>query len=884
MKRLVDVLRLRLRSLFRGAGADTSLRNEIELHLQEQIDENLAAGMTPAAARAAALRTFGPVGSIEEQCRETRRVALVENLIQDLRYAGRSLSYQPALVAAATLSIAVAIGANTTIFGLLTELLLAQPSAQRPEQLVQIRMGGASHVSLRQWRDLNESGALAGIAGFSIETSVNWRGTDESVSLVPMVVTANFFDLIGVPVALGRGFTSDEAGAERNPAVAVISDAFWRRRLGSNPTVLGRTLVLNGSPYTVTGVLPNTLRSIPGFGLAPEVYLPISRALAPDLDRIDAGAVQLVGRLKDGQELGEGRAALGAAAVPLGGLYDNASFATVSEFVPLRSIDALGSLTTVGSFFIVLIAAVGLVLAIACANVAGLLLSRATVRRREMAVRVALGASRRRLVQQLLAEGFWLAVIGAAGGLLIMTGLSSALSLISLPLPLPLEVRPRIDATLLAYTAVLTLATTFLSALAPALQATRRSQIPAVKQLPSGDGHGRWSMRHLVVVGQMAIAQLLLVTGALFMTNLARAHNLDPGFDIRQTLVAQLDFVEGRYTPATRTAFLDEVADRLRALPHVATASYAYGAPLSVRSGTTNGMELSVAGTERPFQAMYEVNYVGPGYFEAIGIALRKGRGFQAAERTGAPPVVVINEEFARRYFPNEDALGQVLRMPGNRTTYPAEIVGIAANSRHRTLGETQRAAIYQPYAQWTSDRRAAHVFVRTTMAPEQSVREIAQIIGGMDPSAAVLVQPMREMLAFAFLPSRLGAALLGTLGGLGLILALAGLFAVVSYSVSRRTPEIGIRLALGAQRIDVMRLVLREAVVLAAIGVGLGLTTAWFITRPLADFLVAGLSPSDPGTFAATGTLLLIVSVAAAWGPMRRAVRIDPAAALRAD
>jgi predicted permease len=883
--RLLDVIHLRLRSIVRGASADASLRDEIELHLQEQIDEYLAAGMSPADARAAALRTFGPVAPIEEQCRDTRRVGFVEHLAQDLRYAFRSLSYQPALVIAASLSIAVAIGANTTIFGLFAELFLAQPTAQRPEQLVQIRMGGGSHVSYRQWRDLNDSGALAGIAGFSIESNVNWRGPDQSLSLVPMVVTDNFFDLLGVPVAAGRGFSTHEARADRNPAVVVISDRFWRQRLGSDPSVLGRTLIFNGEPYAVVGVLPATLRSIAGFGLSPEVYLPVSRALAPDLDRLDSGLVQLVGRLKDDQSVGAGRAALAAVARPLADEYGNKHFATVAEFVALRSVDALGSLTIVGGFFLVLLAAVGLVLAIACANVAGLLLSRATVRRREMAVRVALGASRRRLVQQLLAEGFWLAVLGAAGGLLIMVMLGRALSLVSLPLPLPLVIRPRLDAKLLAYTAVLTIATTFLCALAPALQATRRSQIAGLKQ--QGPAHGgRWlSMRRFVVIGQLAVAQLLLVTAALFLTNLGRAHELNPGFDVAQTLVAQLDFVEGRFTPETRTAFLDSVIERLRALPNVAVASYAYGAPLTVRSGMTNGLDLKLADTGREFHAVYEVNFVAPGFFESIGMPLRRGRGFHASDRHGAAKVIVINDEFARRYFPGEEPLGRVIYLPGAaNNTYPAEIVGIAGNGRHRTLGEAQRAAIFEPYAQWRSERRLAHIFVRTTTEPESAVLDVSNIIRKMDASTAVVVQPMRDALAFAFLPSRLGAGLLGTLGAIGLVLALVGMFAVVSYSVSRRTPEIGIRLALGASRTAIMRLVIREAVVLASTGIVLGLSAAWFLTSPLAEFLVAGLSPSDPLTFGLTAALLLMVSVAAAWAPMRRALRIDPATAVRAE
>ncbi len=314
MSRLIDRLRLRLASLLSGNRVEASLKSEIELHLQEQVDENMAAGMSPADARAAAVRAFGPVGLIEEQCRDTRRVAFIENLAQDLRYTLRSLLRQPTLMAAAVLSIAVAVGANTAIFSLASELMFAMPSAHRPDQLVHITMGGGSHVSHRQWRALDESGALAGLTGFNIESSVNWRGPDQTISLMPMVVAANFFDVIGVPFALGRGFTAAEAQAERDPTMAVITLRFWQQRLGGDPGVLGRTLIFNGVPYTVFGVLPADSRSIAGFGLAPEVYLPLSRMLMPDVDSTGpVAAVQLVGRLHEGQSVAAGRAALSAA-------------------------------------------------------------------------------------------------------------------------------------------------------------------------------------------------------------------------------------------------------------------------------------------------------------------------------------------------------------------------------------------------------------------------------------------------------------------------------------------------------------------------------------------------------------------------------------------
>ena len=881
MARWLDRVILRLTSIVRGSDADRALAREIEDHIDAQTAENRAAGMAPAAARAAALRAFGPTTRYAEACRDTRRVSVVQNLARDLGYTLRTLVRQPMLLIAATLSIGAAMAANGVIFTLVNELLLSPPTANRSERLVYISLSTGSHVSYPQWRDLGESAALAGLAGYQVEAEVNWTGPDRSVSLMPLLVTANFFDVTGVPVAIGRGFTASEVQGGRDSQVVVISHRFWKARLAGDPSALGRTLTFNGQPFTVLGILPESLRAVPGFGVSPEVYLPISRSLVPDLDARNGGAVQLIGRLHEAHDLGEGRAALQAVVERLNRERGPKEFGNVDTFARAEGLGF--SFKEIGLFFLVLSIAVGLVLAIACANVAGLLLSRASARRREVAVRAAIGASRARLVQQLLTEAFWIALLGTAAGLALSHAIVLWLSGLQLPLPIPLELHAAINTRMLLLAAILLGFTTILCGLLPALHATRGSLIPALKQEEPGYGLRRLTLRRMLVVGQVAVALVLLLTAFLFLRNLTRAQDLDPGFDTAHTLVAQISFVEGRHTPDTRAALLADAVERLRALPGVDSASYSHGVPLTMRNGMTTGAELRRDDRPEPFLARYQVNLVGPEYFATLGIERLSGREFLQSDRRGSTVVAVINELFARRHFPGENPVGRRLLLPGANESYPAEIVGVVANSKHRTIGEDPQEAVYEPFLQRGNRGRLVHVLVRAA-DPATIRKDVERLLLSLDASAAVDVTLMTDALAFAFLPSRFGAGLLGALGAIGLVLAMVGLYATIAYSVSRRTAELGVRMALGASARSVLRLILGDAALLAGAGIAIGVGAAWFVTQPLSAFLVEGLSAGDPVTFAVTAGILFAVSLGAAAGPALRATRIDPVRALRRE
>jgi putative ABC transport system permease protein len=868
MWRWLDILRLRVRSLVRREQLDAELDRELRAHLDLQIEENLARGMSPAEARRAALSTFGGVENVREQARDARGVAFLENLQRDLRYTLRALLREPMLLIAATISIALGAAGNIAVFSLARELVFAPPNVRDPEQLVNIRVSHGSHVSYQRWLDLDASGGIAHIAGYTIENEVNWLHGAAAVSILPMIVTANFFDITGVPIARGRGFSADEARAERDPRVAVVSHEFWQRDLGGDSGVVGRKLTLNGESYTIIGVLPPRLRSVIGFGMAPSIYLPLNRALLPALREPRGAIVQLLGRLKSGQSVAEGRAAIDAIDRRLARLQGDTLYGGVQEFAPVGTFATTKAFQVIGGFLALLGTVSLLVLLIACANVAGLLVARGTRRRQEIAIRLAIGGSRARLVQQLLVEGLWLAIIGTAAGLALSVAFMRLVNGLRLPVPLPVGLH------LAPNRAVL------LCALWPAMQATRLTLVPALKREEPFYGMRRFTTRGVLLTGQVAVSTVLLVTAFLFVRNVLRTHLTDPGFEVRRGIVAQVGFVQGR-SMATHLAFLGSAVDRVRALPGVAEAAFSDAVPLTMHGGSSSGLSARIGANPTSVHVEYAQSHVGPGYFATLGIRLLAGREFQPADARDAARVAIVNEAFARRYYEGRSLIGQRLRFEEGPEL---EVVGVVANSKHRTLGEEQRAALYLPIREDGRELRVAFVLARTYGEPAPLLTPILKSLGELDRSVSVNVEPMESALEFALLPSRIGAAVLGTLGTLGLVLAAFGLYAIIAYNVSRRTSEIAIRAALGASRAAILRLVVRDASIHVAVGLAIGLALAALVTAPLTTFLVAGLSATDPLSFAGTAVAFLLVSVMASWLPAQRATRVSPVVAMRVE
>ena len=535
----------------------------------------------------------------------------------------------------------------------------------------------------------------------------------------------------------------------------------------------------------------------------------------------------------------------------------------------------------VGGFFALLGLVSLMVLLIACANVAGLLIARGTRRRQEIAIRLAIGGTRSRLIQQFLVEGFWLALIGTVAGTLLSVAFMKLVNGLSLPIPMPIELHLGLDLTVFAAAVALVFLSIVLCGVLPALSATRLSLVPALKREEPFYANRRFSARGVLLTGQVTVSTVLLVTAFLFLRNLTRTQVTDPGFEVNRAVFAQLGFVRGQ-PGADHMAVLQRAVERVAALPEVEAAAFANAVPLTISGGSTNGRSARINEGAESRLMQFARSDVGPGYFGTLNVRLLDGREFSASDVQGTPPVAIINEEFRRRYFDGRNPVGSRLQFDRDSVAY--EIVGVVANGKHVTLGEEQRAAMYLPVLQSAEALELGFVLARTRGEPSIVGRPIREALVDLDRSVSVQVEPMQSALRFALLPSRIGAAVLGTLGFLGLVLAAFGLYALVSYNVSRRVSEIAIRTALGATRGGILRLVVRDAAMLVGGGVILGLAVAAFVTAPLATFLADGLSSKDPLSFAATLVAFLVVSVLASWLPARQAAKVSPVVAMRLD
>ena len=815
-------------------------------------------------------------------------------MIQDITYGLRMLFRSPAFTIVAALSLALGIGANTAIFSLVNAVLLRPIPVEDPSRLVSVfttdqRNPGnlpLSHLNYSDLRDQNQ--VFTGMAALGF-TQLNWSTGSDSEQIPAQVVSGNYFSLLGAQPPVGRGFLPEED--QKPTPVAVISHGFWERSLGSDPAVVGRTLTFNRTPFTVIGIGPAGFTGTL-LGGGPSVWVPMSMhdVVQPNFDWYEERRGLFLfafGRMKPGVTLDQARANLQAVFSQLEQAFPNDNKGRGAAAVPL--LDARlnpggqGGAPVV-EISMILTVVVGIVLLIACANIANLMLARANRRRREIAIRLALGAARTRLVRQLLTESVLLSVLGGVLGLLLAYWLLDSLVAADLQLPVPVDDNLSIDGRVLAFTGLLAIATGLLFGIAPALQASKPDVVNVLKNeaVPAGSGRG-WlqlaSLRQILVVSQVALSLISLIAAGLFLRSLRDAQAIDTGFETRGVLVLNFNLGREGYLPERGQLFYQQIVERTAALPGVRRAAVAQNPPLA--GGLLRSLLPEGADTTTQDRILVQVNSVSSGYLETLDIPLLRGRDFTAADDTGGPLVVIVNETMAERFWPGQDVIGKRFRFFGDADF--TTVVGLARNAKYNGVAEDPIPFIYQPLRQNYTPQAALHVRAAGDAAPlAAAVRGQIQEI---DPTLSVFnVRTLEEQVAGSLAPLRINVIVLSTFGALALLLASIGLYGVASYSVAQRTREIGVRMALGARPSSVLTLVLGHGLLLVGLGLVAGLGLALGLSAVLPQALLPNISVRDPWTFAGTSAVLAAVAVLASYIPARRATRIDPLVALRME
>ena len=857
----------RLGYWLRGRRAADELDDELRFH-REMAEEDLRRdGASATDAEREVRRTMGNTALAREDARAVWIAPWIDALWQDIRHGVRSLRRSPGLVAVSALSLGLGIGLNTILFMGIRTIYGHEPTMVAPAEVVGVEPGYANQFSYPDYVDLTSSGIFTDALGFrtgSLNLGSSGRVTPTSL----LVVTANFFDMLGVRTQAGRTFTAVEAAPERNPRLAVITASFWRSRLRGDPSAIGETLVLGGEPFTIVGVLPDDYRGVVGW-IGPQIYVPVSRLTLSALDDRGAPSMSVLVRLKPQTTTAQAQTAVTSFVAALERTYPDrltAKGRSVRIF-PAQAIQFRGAELGYSALRTLSIITGALVLLIACVNVAGLLMARAADRRRELAVRVAIGAGRARVVQAMLVESLLLVVTGGVLGLALAyaTGWAPVASEMA-----PLRNVLALDARMLPFVLPLILLTTLVCGMVPALRATRASVLDDVRQSGEGATPRTW-MRQTLVVGQLAMSLFLVVATLLFVRSQIRIGQADLGFDLDHGVVARFGLDQRQYPGEERAAFAERLVERIAQLPGVSAASVANFVPLGgdslLRSFHPAG-RTDIPGT-RP--STYSV---GPDFFRALGIPLVTGREFSRTDRAGSAAVAIVNETFAKTYFTGQDVIGQHVQ---TEDELDAEVVGMVRDHRIGTIGEAPQSVIYYPFAQ-----RPRNVFIHArTSSPHGLVAPLLRAIDGIDATVPVSAQTLRNATSLEMTMRRFGTMLMGAMGVIGLLLAAIGLYGVMTYVAASRTAEVGIRLAFGASPPRIRQEMLLRALHVVGTGVALGSLASFGVT-PLFRTFLAGVSPFDPLAFAGAAILLTLIGILASYLPAHRSSRLDPMRALR--
>jgi predicted permease len=809
----------------------------------------------------------------------------VSLFLQDLRYAFRSLLRTPSLTIAAVLSLGLGIGANTTVFAWVQAVLLRPiPGAHDPAALrvatLETREGRSRSWSYPNYRDLRDRATtLDVVAQDDIAMSIAVDGQAERA--FGALVSGNYFRVMGLQPALGRLLSEEDDRTPGGHPVTVISHAYWQRRFAGDATIVGRQVTVNNVPMTIVGVAPeNFLGSF--LGISTSAWVPM--AMQPDMtgsNRLELrgnGWMQTMARLKPGASTEQAQAEASAVLAQIA--QDNkGSFEgwRIRVLPPWQA--NWGAPSVLAPILGVLSVVVGLVLLIACANVANLLLARAVGRRREIAVRLSLGANRWRLVRQLLTEAFMLAAAAGVVGVAVAYWTYGLLMAFAPPTDMPINFGLKLDVLTIVYASVASLLTGVFFGLVPALQTSRADTIHAIKEEGGRGGSGGRTghrLRNALVVAQVAVCLVLLVGATLFVRSLQAAEDIDPGFDPDGLLIASVDLVPNGYTPETGRQFHRRLTEAMRGVPGVESYALARQVPLGMSGSSSTGIVVDGYTPKADEEVVIVYNIVGPRYFSTMRIPMVSGREFTEQDARGAAPALVINETMAQRYWPGRDALGGRVRMGKEDYT----VIGIASDIKYGQLNEAPQPFMYLALDQnFTS---TAIVHVRSASPPASTLNAIREIVRTLDPNLPLFdARTVEEHMRTAVFAQRMGANLLGVMGILAVVLAAVGLYGVIAYAVSQRTQEMGIRLALGARPGDLLKMVLRQGMTITGIGLAVGLVLA-FAVSGFMQALLPGIAPRDPLTFIAVPLGLLVIALVAALIPARRAGTVDPVVALR--
>jgi len=909
-----SLIRERLAPLRLRPGAESDFVEELAQHLEDRYSESLSGGASEEEAYQSALSELVDLYPLKEGLDRDERMPkydrvpagdagvanFIEDLWRDLRYAVRTMWKSPVFVLFAVLTLALGIGANTTVFTVINTLFLNPLPVRNIGELEAVAATDAktrsksntafpiSYADLKAYQARNE--VFGSLAGYTSPRVVTWQEVGDSQRMFSELVTGNYFSTLGLTPVKGRFFMPEEDTAHGAHAVAVVNYATWQSRFGGTEDIVGKTLRLNSLVFTVIGVAPAGFIGVNAI-FGPDLWIPAAMAerflpneMQNALSDHGKAIFQVAGRLKPQVTEAQAQANMAALASELACAYPAANEGHTVTVRPIREAlfgSAVGTSTQMVFASAAMLAVVGIVLLIACSNVANLLLARAAARRQEMAVRVAMGASRRRLVRQLLTESVLLGLLSGAVGIFVaFVGLQALFG--TLPGAANF-VTPKLDGTVFLFALLVSLATGFVFGTIPAIRASRASVAEALKEeaRTTGRSRRRVTIANALLVGQVAFSFLLLVTAALFLRSIARAYEMDPGFQTAHLTVLMTSPGQGGYGKAQAKAFYKDVRERVEEIPGVESVSWASNLPLWARS--VSGLQ--VEGQQPRSQAdkiRSIVNIVDVGYFETAGVAMEAGRGFSNLDQETSARVAIVNEKLAEDFCPGGNsgsrALGKRIQLPGENQM--RQIVGVARTGNYSTWGEPPQLCVYVPLEQDYSD--AMTLYVRSKGAPQEILLSVQHEVHAAAPRILAMdIRTGSQIMDGGLFQARVGVGMLSVFGLLALGLASIGLYGILAYSVNQRKREIGLRMALGASRASVLGLILKEGMSLVLTGVLIGFVAALLVGRLISGMLY-GVGASDPASVVGAAVCLTSIALVACYLPARRASRVDPVVALR--